>query len=1510
MPKATFSRLILTTLALALAYFAAARLGLLLAFDDTNASPVWPPSGIALAALTLCGLRIWPGVLLGALAANVTVFSANGVLAPGAAWAVSLAIAAGNSLQAVAGAWLLRRWLGPGLALDKPERVYLFAALAAVVAAIAAVVGTTSVVLSGVAQPHEVRTIAATWWLGDLAGIAIVTPLVLAWRRPGLARRGGWRKVAGAVAGLVLLAAVLASVFGHAGGTGDTGLPAYLLLPGVGWAAYRFGMRGATLMLLLVSGVAVVGTTHGYGPFAHGTLNESLFALEVFIGLCAMVGMVLAADVEARAARGAPSGSLTRDLLHWATLYACLTLTIAAWQYVSHEIEQRASERFAYQVENVKRRIGERIDTYTQVLASGQAMFEASESVSRKDWAAFIHVMDIYRKYPGIQVLGVARRVSDRAALEREMQAEGLAGFRVWPAGERGEYVAVVYAEPMKGVNLQAIGFDLWSEPVRRAALLRAMESGAMAVTSSVRLVQDGAGSKEAGFLMFVPVYRHGAPAATWQQRTQALEAYVTAAFRMTDVMEGLLDAQAPEVALEVFDGRSTSPEDRMFSSLAPDGHGGAFSGVATIGVGDSSWTVRVSSLAAFEDGIDRQKPLIVLFAGTLIGLLFFSMIRALTATREEALAQALQMSGALRASERRFGMLVDSASEFAIIGTDPAGKVNVFSAGAERMLGYTAGEIIGGDTPFQLHLPEEVIARGIELSHELGHPVSGFEVFVAKARMKQAETREWTYVRKDGSTFPVQLTVTPILGAAGEVGGFVAIGRDITEQKRAEGALRDAMLQADAASRAKSDFVANMSHELRTPLNAVLGIAYLLARTPLSVDQRRDLDLIRSSGNALLVILNDILDFSKIEAGKMELAPAPFRVEDVVAALASIMGISARRNDLELTIEVDPALPPVLVGDALRLQQVLVNLAGNAIKFTERGRVAVRLSSGGQDGELVDLLIEIEDTGIGMSQSQLARLFTAFTQADSSMTRRFGGTGLGLTISRRLVELMNGTIDVNSVTGVGSKFTVRLRLPAAPDERDERNDAGWRYRLLVIDQHDASRQVLCACAVAQGWQGTGFAGADAALAALEGAQAAADLVLLDWSALGDDPVATIRALRVASGSAVVLMVSSHERDTTQLDPGALGADDVLDKPVTAAPLRAALHNMQGRRPGARAAADGEPGAAQVLAGARLLLVEDNQLNQVVAKGMLEGSGATVEIAPDGQVAVDLLRAQPGRFDLVLLDIQMPVMDGFEAIRLIRGELGLRLPVLAMTAGVMERERDRCIEAGMNGFIAKPVDVQLMLAAIRRHLPLHQAGETAYVPPPAASGHGVFDLAPLLGASPRGGGHLAPMTGMIARMVGSGLQPVDSALAAWREGRTAEAAAAMHTLRGSIGSLGAGRFAAACLALEQALRDGDKAVIEALFVPVREELAATLEAAAHWLASLPPAVQRVASAVPEDQLALFGRLLNERNMAACTLFEQFAQDLPLTLGDGRAARLRAAMEVLDFDAAIAVLDEG
>jgi PAS domain S-box-containing protein len=429
---------------------------------------------------------------------------------------------------------------------------------------------------------------------------------------------------------------------------------------------------------------------------------------------------------------------------------------------------------------------------------------------------------------------------------------------------------------------------------------------------------------------------------------------------------------------------------------------------------------------------------------------------------------------------------------------------------------------------------------------------------------------------------------LVPDVAPDGRVAGFYLTAMNITDRKNSE-------QRAEAASRAKSEFVANMSHEIRTPMNAVLGVAYLLENTPLTQAQKEYVGMIRSSGQMLLGVLNDVLDFSKIEAGRMELAPQPFLLREVLDSLSNVMSLPANARGISLAIDADDEVPAVLVGDAMRLQQILLNLVGNAVKFTERGGVSVRVmleQAAAEQG--LRLRFTVRDSGIGMDLEQQSRLFSAFNQADASTTRRFGGTGLGLAICRRLTELMGGDISVRSTPGAGSEFVVTLPFGVADED--------------VPVEHPALQT-----AAAQGW------------------------LMSETPALQDAPP------------------------------------------------------------------EPEPALAPRLQGLRLLLVEDHPLNQLVARGMLEHAGASVEVAENGQLAVDRLRDRAEDYDIVLMDVQMPVMDGFEATRHIRHTLGLKLPVLAMTAGVMQSEQDQCIDAGMDDFIAKPLDVEQMLDTISRH---------------------------------------------------------------------------------------------------------------------------------------------------------------------------------------------------------------
>ncbi|MDK2126589.1 PAS domain S-box protein [Parachitinimonas caeni] len=824
------------------------------------------------------------------------------------------------------------------------------------------------------------------------------------------------------------------------------------------------------------------------------------------------------------------------------------------------------------------------------------------------------------------------------------------------------------------------------------------------------------------------------------------------------------------------------------------------------------------------------------------------------------------QAQAAHIAAESQLRSVIDSAGEFSIITTDLNGTIRLFSVGAERMLGYTAEEMVGKQTPAIVHVPAEVNARCNELSVELGYPVKGFEAFVARCRLGSAESREWTYVRKDGSTFTVNLVVSAIRNPDGEITGFLGMGTDITRQKEAQAMLSAAKEQAEQASRAKSDFVANMSHEIRTPMNAVLGMAHLLENTRLDNDQRKYLGMIRASGQSLLTIINDILDFSKIEAGRMELAPAEFQMDDLMNTVASIMSVNAGAKDLELAIVIQPDVPPRLHGDAMRLQQVLVNLTGNAIKFTREGEVSLHVELAAPlAGDSAQLRFSVRDTGIGMTSEQLERLFSAFSQADTSITRRFGGTGLGLVISKSLVQLMGGQIGVSSQPGEGTEFWFTLPLQRVADTRPARSQNP--LNILVVDDNDTCRSALSSMVQSWGWHCDTAVSGEQSVHRVRQRHAegkAYDAILIDYRMPGMDGVTTARALLSIRRTPVLLMVNAYGRDLLAQTPGVELTDGVLLKPITGSSLLDAI--MQARQQQTQtteAAAEPSPPTqpANRLDGARLLLVEDNTVNQAVACGILRQAGAHVDVAGDGQQALDRLRETPDGWDIVLMDVQMPVMDGFTATRLIRSELKLNhLPIIAMTAGVLPAEREQCRVAGMDDFIPKPLDVPEVFKALGRHWtpklapaassapPSETKAASAPVSPPAAAptpaataptstanaAQGpAFVPSSLLGMALSNPSSRGAILGTIEGIISRGTEPINDARKALSEDRRTEAAKVFHSMRGSLGSLGAVRLPAMSMEVETAIRENRP--VDQLLESIEAELANVVKEARAWL---------------------------------------------------------------------------
>jgi two-component system, sensor histidine kinase and response regulator len=768
--------------------------------------------------------------------------------------------------------------------------------------------------------------------------------------------------------------------------------------------------------------------------------------------------------------------------------------------------------------------------------------------------------------------------------------------------------------------------------------------------------------------------------------------------------------------------------------------------------------------------------------------------------------------------SKRFLNSLIESLP-IAIAAIDNDGAVEMCNPAFESLFLYSQQAILGRS-----------LAELVTNSESRPELESNRKILLRGERVHLVTRRN----RSDGSLVDVEIHSVP-LGSEGKRKGGLLLYQDITERKSAEEAMRHAKEAAEAASNAKSEFLANMSHEIRTPMNGILGMTELTLETDLNPEQREYLSMVKTSADSLLVLLNDILDFSKIEAGKLDLDLAPFPLRESLGETLKILGIRAHQKSLELAWQVADDVPEYVVGDLSRLRQIVVNLIGNALKFTQRGEVFLWVEKVRDLPEEVELHFSVRDTGIGIAKEKQSEIFAPFTQADGSTTRLYGGTGLGLGIATRLVEMSRGKIWVESELGHGSTFHFTMHFGSADGKNRERKvpdpEILQNSGALIVDDNETNRTILLQMLAGWGLRAEAVGGARLALAALERARSARhafDLVITDLHMPEADGFALVQDIRKnprwAHLPVIMLSSGSLRGDRGRCRDLAIAA--CLTKPVQPSELLdVLLSELTRARPERSEGIVSPQPIGEQRSGLKVLVAEDNAVNRLLAGRLLEKYGYTVIAVQNGQEALEAIeREKP---DLVIMDVQMPVMDGLEAIRTVRGTehtSGLHLPIIALTAHAMKGDRERCLDAGADEYLTKPIRAAELFAALSRM----KTGNIAPDPPPAMAANGVsssvavFDLKE---AIDRMGDQktLEELARLFIEECPKLMTQIRQSLAA-SDGIALERSA--HSLQGSSASLGAPGISRASQELQKLARSGHWTAARSLFASLEREIAA------------------------------------------------------------------------------------
>ncbi|HPW57270.1 MAG TPA: response regulator [Candidatus Rifleibacterium sp.] len=1196
-------------------------------------------------------------------------------------------------------------------------------------------------------------------------------------------------------------------------------------------------------------------------------------------------------------------------LIPWLVLVVSFVASVWVWQKVTAHDSERDRIQFNSSVLEFMHRIAAVSNGHDALLRSCAALFEASSEVTSQEWDSFVASLQVKRFYPGVYAIGFARFTDNDSLFQKGTDTVILASssLQIKPDGKRESYLPVIMVSPQGSQIDRVIGFDLLSDPVRRQAVEEAVKTGNSAISGRINLIESAsAGEAKTGFLRVFPVVRK-MQSDGQASETRHLWGMVISPVYLVEYVRSVLGSYRDEIGVQLYDNSSESAEALVCDSTGL-GIGSCrrsrFVATSTVDICGRFLHARFFSLPAYEDSMQRFDSAFVLISSFILSIVLSIFAFALYGRQQALNELADSMHGMMLLSRA-----IENSANMVVI-TDANGVIEYVNSSFCKSSGYSRDEVIG-KTP------------GIVNSQV--HPAEYYRDMWQTILSGKSWTGRFCNRRKSGELYWESANISPVIDAEGRIAHFIAVKEDITESLNTQKALEEAKKAAEGANIAKTQFLANMSHEIRTPMNAVIGYSHLALKSGMPDKMHEYLNKILVSGNKVLELINDILDFSKIEAGKLSIENTSFVLDEVMSDLANVVSAGGNGREIYFFFMIPPDIPENLVGDPHRLGQILTNLVSNAFKFTERGEIEVRVALLEKIESQVKLEFSVRDTGIGLSPEQQKRIFEDFSQADGSTTRKYGGTGLGLSISRKLANAMGGQLEVESEPGRGSRFFFSAWFGVETAKSQPVSEVLGGRRFIITDSRALPWRGLMAHLEMSSATVRLVPSGRELLEALksEPEEQLCDLVFIYAKLTDMDGVELARTIRndqtLKKRPAVVLVAHRDEFSALCNDKTIRStvADDVIMAPITPSDMMNTVIGIFApvlRRQGMKHFEEHD--WKNQLYGVRVLLAEDNLINQEIALELLQQAGCSVRIASDGCQAVEEIMAADVPWDIVLMDVQMPHMDGLDATRMIRADSRFAdLPIVAMTAHAMSDARDRCLQSGMNAHIVKPINPEDLFQTIRRFCrPDQQIPRAQQVKVLAESSPESFrvDGLDVVSGMRRVMGNFSLYVKLLRRFVEEQANVSTRITQLLEQGDTTRAAQLVHAIKGVSGNLGATEVFAQAQNLERCIKEARPAAqIETEMKNFSARLGSLVSAIRVALPDEQPVTSEFdGQATPHisqklhKELPLLIKLLKQSSVELIECYKNLSEELRSVCSQEEYSLLEKAVRTGEFDQAV------